>query len=243
MSDDVTDARAELEALRAQMRDQEAELQRLRTERAPAGPTRRDMLKGAGLVAGGLAALTVGVGAARSTPAAAIEGHNVRLRGPGNIFLTLSGTKTGAIQGDSVRSGRENTIEVEYLQQKVKTPIDPSTGASTGRRQYEPFVIRKRVERSTPLLLNALITNETLTGSFKFYKVDQKTGTEVNFYTIELKNARVISHNEYSPQANDSGAGSSAVPSMEEVAFVFQTITWTIEDGGITATDTISSTA
>lgn len=233
---------AELADLRARLKTQGDELEALRAQLAPAGgPTRRDLLRAGGLVGAGLAALTVaGVAGATPQPAAAIEGHNLRLRGGLLIYLTLRGAKAGEIKGSVIQKGREGSISVQYLQSKIVTPRDAASGLPTGKRQHEPLVFRKTIDKSTPLLLNALVTNENITEAhFKFYRPSTSgttLGTEVNYFNIDLLNANVASHNLYHPDTYDSGA-SSATAELEELSFTYQKITWTWTDGGITAQD------
>lgn len=234
---------SEIERLRAQVAAQEAEIARLRQASEGRGTTRRDVLRGAGLIAGGLAAAAAVAGTAGSKPAVAVEGHNIRLQGrPSWIFLKLNGTD---IHGESDVSslGREDAIQGEYFQSKVFQVLSSSTGLPSGQRRYEPIVIRKRVDKSSPLLLKGLVQNEVADAVFKFYRPNPTgDGTTEQYYTIEIKQGRIIGVNQYAPQANDSGA-SAPVPEMEEVQFVFNTIEWTYEDGGITFQDSFSTKA
>lgn len=235
------DDRSEIERLRAQLAAQEAEIARLRHASEPRAPTRRDVLRSAGLIAGGLAAAAAVAGTTGSKPAVAVEGHNIRLQGnPGYLFLRLNGTD---IEGESpVQSlGREDSIQVLYFQSKVTRPVEG--GLTTGARRYEPIVIRKAVDKSTPLLMKALVNNEVADATFKFYRPSPSgDGTEEHYYTIELKQGRIVGSNQYSPQANDSGVG-APVPKMEEIQFVFGTIQWTYQNGGITFQDSFSTKA
>jgi len=228
----------ELQELRAKLKSQGDELDALRAQLTPSGPTRRDLLRAGGLVGAGLAALTVaGVAGATPQPAAAIEGHNLRLRGPLYIYLTLKGQKQGTIKGGVTQKGREDTIQVQYLQSKITSPRDAASGLPTGKRQHEPLVFRKMMDKSTPKLLSALVTNENLTSAqFKFYSTS-KLGTEVNSFNIDLLNASIASHNFYHPDTMDAGAGGTAPDSLEELTLTYQKITWTYVDGGITADD------
>lgn len=229
---------AELADLRARLRTQGDELEALRAQLAPAGgPTRRDLLRAGGLVGAGLAALTVaGVAGATPQPAAAIEGQNLRLRGGLLIYLTLKGQRQGDIKGSVTQKGREGSISVQYLQSKIVSPRDAASGLPTGKRQHEPLVFRKTIDRSTPLLLSALVSNENLTEAhFKFWK-PSVTGAEVQYFTIDLLNANIASHNLYHPDSMDTGA-SAAVGELEELSMTYQRITWTFTDGGITAQD------
>lgn len=236
---------AELAELRARLKTQGDELDALRAQLTTAsGPTRRDLLRAGGLVGAGLAALTVaGVAGATPQPAAAIEGQNLRLRGGLLIYLTLKGQKQGDIKGSVTQKGREGSIGVQYLQQKIVSPRDAASGLPTGKRQHEPLVFRKSFDKSTPLLLNALVNNENLTQAhFKFWRTGLN-GTETQYFTIDLVNASLASSNLYHPDSFDSTApavstgASGGGPELEEWSLTYQKITWTYTDGGITAED------
>lgn len=248
MDGDLTQGRdafeTEISELRARLKTQGDELEALRAQLGPSsGPTRRDVLKAGGLVAGGIAALTAGIAGARSEPAAAIEGHNVRQRGGAYIFLTLTGQKQGQIRGDVTQKGREGSILVSYLQQKKVSPRDAASGLATGKIQHEPLVFRKTVDRSSPLLQTAMSGNENLTvATFKFWR-PSPTGAEVQHFTIELTNASISSLNLYHPDTLDTGAAGSNVAEQEEIALTYQRIQWTWTNGGITAQDDWQTTA
>lgn len=236
--DDRDQLQAELSELRTRLKTQGDELEALRAQLAPETTTRRDVLKAGGLVGAGLMALTAaGIAGAKPQPAAAIEGHNVRQRGGLMIFATMKGQKTGNINGSVTQKGRENTIQVSYLQQKRVSPRDDASGLPTGKRQHEPLVIRKSLDKSTPLLQNVLTSNENLTtAQFKFYRASQ-LGSEQQHFQIDLENASVASYNLYHPDSLDTGAAGTPVETQEELTFTYQKITWTWLDGGITAED------
>ncbi len=230
---------AELADLRARLKTQGDELEALRAQLAPAsGPTRRDLLRAGGLVGAGLAALTVaGVAGATPQPAAAIEGHNLRLRGGLLIYLTLKGQKSGPIKGSVTQKGREDSISVQYLQQKRVSPRDAASGLPTGKLQHEPLIFRKTVDKSTPILLNVMSTNENITEAhFKFWR-PSVTGAEVQFFAIDLLNASIASYNLYHSDTYDTGAGGGGPGDLEEIGLTYQRITWTWLDGGITSQD------
>ena len=237
---------AELADLRARLKTQGDELDALRAQLAPApGPTRRDLFRASGLVGAGLAALTVaGVAGATPQPAAAIEGQNLRLRGGLLIYLTLKGQKQGDIKGGVTQKGREGSIAVQYLQSSIVSPRDAASGLPTGKRQHKPLVFRKSVDKSTPLLMNALVNNENLTtAEFKFWRPSTQLGTEQQYFTIKLTNANIASSNLYHPDSYDSTAPaisngtSGGGQELEEFSLTYQKIQWTYVDGGITAED------
>jgi type VI secretion system secreted protein Hcp len=142
-----------------------------------------------------------------------------------NLFLTIkaSGGKSEPILGDSliVSGGRKDSIECLYYEQGVASPRDVTSGAATGKRQYKPIIIGKRVDRSTPLLAKALTENQILEAIIKFYRANQKDGTSEQFYSVELKQVRIASLKHVTGPAAVPG------PLLEEIALVFNSISWT----------------
>lgn len=155
-----------------------------------------------------------------------------------HLYLKANGAD---IKGDSTQTsqGRADSIECLYFEFSVKTAREAGSGQASGRRQYEPLVIRKRIDKSTPLIAKALVENQACDGIFKFFRPNPTgDGTTEQFYTVEIKLGRVASINQFSPDAIEPA--SSLQPPMEEVSFVFSTIIWTWMDGGVTHEDTWS---
>ncbi len=153
------------------------------------------------------------------------------------VHLTLMANGT-QIEGESTQTSleRENTIECVYFEHSVKTAREAGSGMATGRRRYEPVVIRKRIDKSTPLIYKALVNNERVDATFKFYRPSPTgDGTTQQFFTVEIANGRVAGIRDYSPDVIDPV--STNIPAMEEVSFLFEQIVWTYEEGGITHTD------
>ena len=246
MAEDLTagiTSDASPEELQAIIAAQQAELEALRARVGGAMPSRRSLLKGAGVVAGGLAALgavqATSAGVVRPEVAGAIEGHNIKYGGSMTAFATIKGQKQGSIKGGVVQKGREGQIACHYFQHKVVSPRDAASGLPTGKRSYDTLVLRKEFDQSTPKLTTALVQNETLTEvHLFFYRASISTGTEVLFFTIDLQNASLVSQNWYKPDGLEAAAssGGGSLP-QEELEFVFQKIIWTYVDGGIQAQD------
>jgi type VI secretion system secreted protein Hcp len=152
-----------------------------------------------------------------------------------NGYLTLAGQKQGAINGGVTQKGREGTVAVHAFNVQIISPRDAASGLPTGKRQHQPITILKEVDKSTPLLWNALVNNENLTSwVLKFYATSA-AGVEQQIYTISLTNANIASINE--SMLDNEIAASANLPMREEIAFTYQKITWTWTEGGITATD------
>jgi type VI secretion system secreted protein Hcp len=152
-----------------------------------------------------------------------------------HLFLKSNGSD---IKGESTQTslGREGSIECLYFEDSVRTAREKGTGMATGRRTYNPIIIRKRIDKSSALLAKALCNNEVIEGTFKFFRPSPSgDGTTQQFFTVEIAEGRINSIKRVSPDTIDPA--SAAEPPTEEVGFVFHTITWTYEDGGITHTD------
>jgi type VI secretion system secreted protein Hcp len=68
---------------------------------------------------------------------------------------------------------------------------DAASGLPTGKRQHKPVVITHELGGSSPQFLNALATNEVLDEVvINFFRME-RTGQEVNYYTVKLTDANV----------------------------------------------------
>jgi type VI secretion system secreted protein Hcp len=157
-----------------------------------------------------------------------------------NAYLRLKGQKTGEIAGSVTQKGREGRILVIAVTHEIVSPRDPASGMATGKRQHKPLVITKELDKSSPLLHAALAGNERMASfTLDFFSPRAQgaaaTGVEVNDYTITLANATIASIHMVMPNTRDPELMKRAT--YEEIAFTYQTITWTWNDGAVAATD------
>jgi type VI secretion system secreted protein Hcp len=150
-------------------------------------------------------------------------------------YLTITGQRQGAIRGSVTQKGREGKILVIAVQHEIVAPRDPQSGIPTGRRMHKPLNVIKELDRSTPLLHQVLCTNENLSSVQLDFWTASATGQEKQHYTVELVNANISSIT--FKQANIRSPKLQRLVEYEEIAFTYQKITWTWNDGGITATD------
>jgi len=148
-----------------------------------------------------------------------------------HLFLKANGED---IQGESSQTseGRENSIECTYFEAETNTSREVQSGLSTGRRQHKPVVIRKSIDKATPLIAKALTKSAKIDGEIKFYRPNPAgDGTTQHFFTVKISNGRVATQklvNEWTRPGEPHAA-----PPQEEVQFVFQTIMWRYEIGGV----------
>jgi type VI secretion system secreted protein Hcp len=149
--------------------------------------------------------------------------------------LTIVGPN-GPIRGGSTLRGREGTIPVLAVCHRLRTPRDVVSGQPSGRRQHDPIVVTKEVDRSTPLLVDALLHNAALvTWRLDVFAPDT-FGRLVPAYAIELTRPQVTEVT-LLPDDLDTAAVIPRLP-RETVAFVYERITWTWRDGNVTTSDT-----
>ena len=152
-----------------------------------------------------------------------------------NAYLRLKGQKQGEIKGSVTQKGREGRIMVIAVNHGLLSPRNAASGLPTGKRQHRQFVITKELDKSSPLLYTMLVTNENLVDwDLQFWQT-AATGTEVNHYTVKLTNASITSIEFRMPNNKDPQLMKLA--EYEEVAFTYQKIQWTWNEGGITASD------
>jgi len=153
-----------------------------------------------------------------------------------HLYLKANGAD---IKGESTQHslGREESIECVYYDQSVTTAREAGSGMATGRRQYNPLVIRKRIDKSSPLIAKALTNNEAIEGTFKFFRPSPTgDGTTEQFYTVAIRQGRVATIKQIVPDTLVPATATE--PPLEEVSFVFHTISWTYTNGGVTHEDT-----
>jgi type VI secretion system secreted protein Hcp len=154
-----------------------------------------------------------------------------------SAYLKLKGQKQGDIQGSVTEAGRENSILIHSFNHSVVTPRDPASGLPTGRRQHQPIVLLKEIDKSSPLLLSALVSNENLIAwELQFWAPGAAdAAAEKQMYTIRLTNANIASIQE---SMNDNELAENAnLPLREQIAFTYQKIEWIWNDGIVEAED------
>lgn len=153
-----------------------------------------------------------------------------------NAYLTLKGQKQGAINGSVTQKGREGSILVHSLSHEILSPRDPATGLPTGKRQHQPLIFLKEIDKSSPLLWSALVNNENLvTCQLAFFEAVAASGVEKQIYTITLTNANIASMTE--SMLDNEQAANASLPMREQISVTYQKIQWTWVEGGITAMD------
>lgn len=142
----------------------------------------------------------------------------------GSVLLKVSSETLGDIQGGVSSPGAEGAMNVLGFSHEVVSPRDAASGLPTGKRQHKPISITKPIDKATPLLMHALVSNDNLPScTLEFYR-QSATGETEKYYTIKLTNASISSI-------------VCDVANFETVSFTYQKIEWTYVEGGIMAED------
>lgn len=128
------------------------------------------------------------------------------------------------IEGEGHADGDSGFIECLAYTDGVTTDQAP-TGRSLGRRHYEPVVIRKYIDRTTPQLLQALTDNAPIDAVFRFYRPSAQGYVE-HYFTVEVTGGRIVSIERSWSQDSPAEA--------EDVGIAPATIRWTHEHTGST---------
>ena len=143
------------------------------------------------------------------------------------LFLKVDGAE---VKGDSpVKSlGRQDAILCASFDQGVAI----AAGGAASARAYDPVRVRKPVDKATPLIAKAVTVKQPAEAVFRFYRTEPSVGgKDIHFFTIELKDARILSQRILSAPLPD--AISPRDPPIEEIAFSFGKISWEFINGGI----------
>jgi len=145
-------------------------------------------------------------------------------------YMTITAENQGAIEGECDLERREGAIVVLASTHTVKLPTD-SRGLPNGRRIHLPITIVKTLDRTSPMLYQALSDGELLSQVvIDWYRMDG-AGMEELYYRQTLKNAQITAI-DFIVEENDASS-SSRVGHMEKVSFIYDSITWSHEMDGI----------
>ncbi len=87
------------------------------------------------------------------------------------FYVKMKGKKQGDFKGESIRKEWDKWMTGLSFEYSVQAPRDIATGQASGKRQHSPVIFTKEWGASSPLLLQALVSNEILENvEFDFIK-------------------------------------------------------------------------
>lgn len=154
-------------------------------------------------------------------------------------YMKILAENQGQIEGECDLDSRIGSMVVEGVQHSVKLPTD-NRGLPNGRRVHMPLTILKGIDRTSPMLYQALSDGELLTEVIiDWYRLDG-AGMEELYYRQMLKNAQITGIEFIVEQTSD--VQNNQKGHLEKVSFIYDSIIWSHEIDGIEYEDNFGVT-
>jgi type VI secretion system secreted protein Hcp len=109
-----------------------------------------------------------------------------------NQGLITAGANTADSIGNKFQQDHTDESTVLEFTHDIVVPRDVQSGQPTGQRMHQPAVMRKRYDKASPLLYNALCSGERLTKVvIKWYRTSM-AGTMEHYFTHTLHDALLV---------------------------------------------------
>ena len=139
-----------------------------------------------------------------------------RLPGAGDMFLSVSGAKSGQIAGEAQDQKHKNEIEVLGWSWGMAGKSSLGGGVATGKATMRELRITKKFDKASTALMSALRSNELIKKAVLTLRKTGKTALEYLIITIE--NGRVMSVD------LEAGDVSNSPTLIERISFSFNKI-------------------
>lgn len=134
----------------------------------------------------------------------------------------------GAFTPDSVGNiyveGHEDEVLVQQVKHNVTTPTDPQSGQPSGQRVHSPLIVTIALNKSVPLLYNAMVQGEMLTKVELHWYRTSVEGKQEFFFSTKLEDAVIVEMDCNMPHCQDPQ--SKDYTQLIDVAFSYRKIIW-----------------
>lgn len=152
---------------------------------------------------------------------------------PGYMWITDDQGQT--VEGPVKVKEREGTCEILALDHKVYMPADKDTGALTGTRKHDDFVVTKAFDSTSPVLYEACCRGKKLQKiDVVWYRIDEN-GAEKEYFRHTLNGVQVVAVNPAVHYVKDPSREQDG--HLENVHLRYEQIEWTHKDGNISSVD------
>ncbi len=139
------------------------------------------------------------------------------------------------IPGSCVQAGREESVTVLSMEHVVEIPVDVKDATATGTRRHGSIRLICNIDKATPLLMESVCLSKTIPKvKIEFWNIDE-TGTEVNYYNINLEKVRVVSAKHWFPNVDDERT--TTYKDMMTYELRYDKIEWVYTDGNLSFSD------
>lgn len=147
------------------------------------------------------------------------------------IFISIEGSSQGLItegacSAESISNqhvdGHDDQAIVKAFSHNVTIPRNKTTGQPSGQRTHNPLIVTKMIDKSSPLIFNALTQGETLKKvELKWYR-NSYTGKHEHYFSMILEDAIIV---DVETLLEDQGSSVENQPSpIEKVSFSYRKI-------------------
>ena len=139
-------------------------------------------------------------------------------------YMVIEGKVQGLLsEGCSTAPSIGNKCQISHKDEIMVLSFDHkmNTLGNTEYAHHNPIIITKFIDKSSPLLAQALATREELTCTLNFYRASGPVGQE-KYYSVEIEGAQIADLTVSMPHSilqND-------VEPQETVAIRYRNITW-----------------
>ena len=149
--------------------------------------------------------------------------------------LITSGASTEDSIGNRYQAGHEDEIMAQEVSHVVTVPTDPQSGQPSGQRVHKPFVFTCSLNKSVPLLYNALTKGEKLNNvEVKWYRTSTGGGQE-HFFSTVFEDVVITDISLLMPNAQE--AGNSEKTEQFQVSLNYRKIVWEHVASGTSGSD------
>ncbi|PAF46717.1 hypothetical protein BKH41_08655 [Helicobacter sp. 12S02232-10] len=149
--------------------------------------------------------------------------------------LISSGASTEASIGNRYQAGHEDQIMAQEISHIVTVPSDPQSGQPSGQRVHKPFTFTTSLNKSVPLLYNALTRGEKLTKVEIQWFRTSTTGGQEHYFTTVLEDAIITNIDLLMPNAQDKDNNDKT--ELFSVSLNYRKITWEHVAAGTSGSD------
>lgn len=132
-------------------------------------------------------------------------------------YMQVVGKDQGLIQGNAVAAGQEDNFVIHELHHLTST--------DSRSIEHQPLIVTTPMSRGVPTLLDTMQSGELLDIGIRLMRTDPMSGSLQEYYSIELRNARLILSEPISPDSRNSEF--DHLPPRIRLRFEFESMTHT----------------
>ena len=163
---------------------------------------------------------------------------------PTPAYISIEGATQGNITAGSFTTesvgniyveGHEDEILVQEVNHNVTVPTDPQSGQPAGQRVHKPFSFTCALNKSVPMMYNALASGESLPKvEVKWYRTSSE-GKQEHFFSTMLTDAIIVDMDLVMPHAQNPV--NSDFTQLLKVSMAYRKVDWEHTTAGTSGSD------